>query len=213
MLAGPDGKIEHTAATGNGPVQALDGALRKALMQVLPRDRAGEPPRLQGPRARLRRRRRRGRPRADRVGRRARPLGHRRRLPQPDRGELAGARRFARLQALQGRQAGRSRDARAARPRGAARPDAQHHLGPRSRRTCASSSTAIPRHARRSRSCSPIPGVHALLFYRVSHWLWRRDLKLSRASSPTSAASSPASTSTPAPTSAAASSSTTAWAS
>ena len=30
MLAGPDGKIEHTAATGNGPIQALDGALRKA---------------------------------------------------------------------------------------------------------------------------------------------------------------------------------------
>ena len=36
MLAGPDGKIEHTAATGNGPVQALDGALRKALIQFFP---------------------------------------------------------------------------------------------------------------------------------------------------------------------------------
>ncbi len=36
MLEGPDGKIEHTAATGNGPVQALDGALRKALRQFFP---------------------------------------------------------------------------------------------------------------------------------------------------------------------------------
>jgi 2-isopropylmalate synthase len=36
MLAGPDGKIEHTAATGNGPVQALDGALRKALIKFFP---------------------------------------------------------------------------------------------------------------------------------------------------------------------------------
>ena len=36
MLAGPDGTIEHTAATGNGPVQALDGALRKALIKFFP---------------------------------------------------------------------------------------------------------------------------------------------------------------------------------
>ncbi len=36
MLAGPDGQIEHTAATGNGPVQALDRALRKALTKFFP---------------------------------------------------------------------------------------------------------------------------------------------------------------------------------
>jgi 2-isopropylmalate synthase len=36
MLAGPNGTIEHTAATGNGPVQALDGALRKALSKFFP---------------------------------------------------------------------------------------------------------------------------------------------------------------------------------
>jgi 2-isopropylmalate synthase len=36
MLAGPDGQIEHTAATGNGPVQALDRALRKALIKFFP---------------------------------------------------------------------------------------------------------------------------------------------------------------------------------
>src|SRR5262249_57244439 len=31
MLEGPDGAIEHTAAQGNGPVNAPDSALRKAL--------------------------------------------------------------------------------------------------------------------------------------------------------------------------------------
>lgn len=36
MLAGPDGQVEHTAATGNGPVEALDRALRKALTQFFP---------------------------------------------------------------------------------------------------------------------------------------------------------------------------------
>jgi 2-isopropylmalate synthase len=36
MIAGPDGGIEHTAATGNGPVNALDRALRKALRQFYP---------------------------------------------------------------------------------------------------------------------------------------------------------------------------------
>jgi 2-isopropylmalate synthase len=36
MLEGPDHQIEHTAATGNGPVQALDRALRKALTKFFP---------------------------------------------------------------------------------------------------------------------------------------------------------------------------------
>jgi 2-isopropylmalate synthase len=36
MLAGPEGQVEHTAATGNGPVEALDRALRKALTQFFP---------------------------------------------------------------------------------------------------------------------------------------------------------------------------------
>jgi 2-isopropylmalate synthase len=36
MLAGPDGQVEHTAATGSGPVEALDRALRKALTQFFP---------------------------------------------------------------------------------------------------------------------------------------------------------------------------------
>jgi len=36
MLEAPDGQIEHTAAQGNGPVNALDGALRKALVKFYP---------------------------------------------------------------------------------------------------------------------------------------------------------------------------------
>jgi len=36
MLEGPDGQVEHTAAQGNGPVHALDVALRKALAQFYP---------------------------------------------------------------------------------------------------------------------------------------------------------------------------------
>ncbi len=36
MIEGPGGEIEHTAATGNGPVHALDRALRKALVQFFP---------------------------------------------------------------------------------------------------------------------------------------------------------------------------------
>jgi 2-isopropylmalate synthase len=36
QLQGPDGRIEHTAAQGNGPVHALDQALRKALSKFYP---------------------------------------------------------------------------------------------------------------------------------------------------------------------------------
>ena len=32
-----EGAVEHTAATGNGPVNALDTALRKALLPFYPR--------------------------------------------------------------------------------------------------------------------------------------------------------------------------------
>ena len=37
MVAGPNGEIEHTAAQGNGPVNALDTALRRALRRFYPR--------------------------------------------------------------------------------------------------------------------------------------------------------------------------------
>jgi 2-isopropylmalate synthase len=36
QLEGPDGRVEHTAAQGNGPVHALDQALRKALAKFYP---------------------------------------------------------------------------------------------------------------------------------------------------------------------------------
>ena len=36
MVAGPDGKVEHTAAEGNGPVNALDKALRRAVVRFYP---------------------------------------------------------------------------------------------------------------------------------------------------------------------------------
>jgi 2-isopropylmalate synthase len=36
MLSGPNGEIEHTAAEGNGPVNALDTALRRALSRFYP---------------------------------------------------------------------------------------------------------------------------------------------------------------------------------
>src|SRR5262249_26678560 len=36
MVEGPDGQSEHTAEQGNGPVNALDGALRKALGKFYP---------------------------------------------------------------------------------------------------------------------------------------------------------------------------------
>ncbi len=36
MIKGPDGTFEHTAAQGNGPVNALDRALRKALRKFYP---------------------------------------------------------------------------------------------------------------------------------------------------------------------------------
>lgn len=36
MVEGPNGRVEHTAAQGNGPVNALDRALRKALTKFYP---------------------------------------------------------------------------------------------------------------------------------------------------------------------------------
>jgi len=36
MIEAPNGEVEHTAAQGNGPVNALDNALRKALIKFYP---------------------------------------------------------------------------------------------------------------------------------------------------------------------------------
>ena len=60
------GQVYHTAAEGNGPVDALDAALRKALVGYYPHDRAHPAGRLQSAHPRQRRRHRRDHPRADR---------------------------------------------------------------------------------------------------------------------------------------------------
>ena len=36
MIEGPDGSVEHTVAQGNGPLNALDRAARKALKRFYP---------------------------------------------------------------------------------------------------------------------------------------------------------------------------------
>ena len=36
MIEGPDGSAQHTVARGNGPLNALDLALRKALLPYYP---------------------------------------------------------------------------------------------------------------------------------------------------------------------------------
>ena len=95
--------VEHTVSEGDGPVNALDGALRKALERHYPRLQRDEPGRLQGPRHQRPSRHRRARPGRHREqGRRLR-LGHGRRLGERHRGELAGAGRRLRVQAGQGR--------------------------------------------------------------------------------------------------------------
>ena len=59
--------VEHTVSEGDGPVNALDGALRKALLPVLPAAGRDAPGRLQGPRRQRPRRHRRPRPRRHRM--------------------------------------------------------------------------------------------------------------------------------------------------
>ena len=63
-------EVLHTAAEGNGPVNALDAALRKALDAALPRGRAHPPRRLQGPHPRRQRRHRGDHARAHRHAQR-----------------------------------------------------------------------------------------------------------------------------------------------
>jgi 2-isopropylmalate synthase len=55
-------RLVQVAADGNGPVSALDAAVRKALLRGLPGDGAGPPGRLQGAHHQLEGRRGRRRP-------------------------------------------------------------------------------------------------------------------------------------------------------
>ena len=98
-----NGEPEYTVAEGDGPVNALDAALRKALRPFYPGDRRDRARRLQGPHHQRPAGHRRAHPRAHRLHRRRRALGHRRRLRQHHRGELARAGGQLRIQAGQGR--------------------------------------------------------------------------------------------------------------
>ena len=86
-----DGEMEHAAAMGNGPVNALDQALRRALTKFYPALKdvelldykvrvlsSGEGTGAVGAGF-------------DRIRRRQGPLGYRRRFAQRHRGELASA--------------------------------------------------------------------------------------------------------------------------
>ena len=107
---------EHTAASGNGPVNALDHALRKALEDFYPNLREMTLARLQGPHPRRVEGHRGQDPRAHHLGRRRRDLGHGGGGRQYHRGVLAGAGGLRRVQAA---------TRRAARPALTAGPRAQ----------------------------------------------------------------------------------------
>ncbi len=88
-----DGEVLHTAAEGDGPVDALDAALRKALAPRYPQVERDAAHRLQGPHPRRRRTARARRPASSSTRSMRRPaLEHRRRDHQHHRGELARAR-------------------------------------------------------------------------------------------------------------------------
>ena len=84
-------------AEGNGPVNAIDKALRAALNGAYPALRAGPPHRLQGAHPRRRRSHRRGHPGAPRRHRRRARLDDDRGQRQHHRGVVAGARGEHRL--------------------------------------------------------------------------------------------------------------------
>ena len=98
------GEVLHTAADGNGPVNALDAALRKALGAFYPRARRGPPGRLQGPHPRRRGGHRRPRPGSSSTRPTARAtwstMGSDTNIIAAS---LAGAGRLARVRDLEGR--------------------------------------------------------------------------------------------------------------
>ena len=99
---GPDGERYVRTAEGNGPVNALDKALRDALVEIHPhlaRHRSGQ---LQGTYPRRGEGHRRGYPGAARLLRRRRGVGHDRRLGERHRSLVGGARRLARVRHARG---------------------------------------------------------------------------------------------------------------
>ena len=92
-----EGRRYIRTAEGNGPVNALDRALREAIGELHPAPRRHRAGRLQGPHPRLAPRDRRGDPGAARQLRRAGLLGLDRGLGEHHRGFLGGAGRIARV--------------------------------------------------------------------------------------------------------------------
>ena len=93
----PDAERYVHTAEGNGPVNAIDTALRAAVGVRYPRARPRPPDRLQGPHPRRGHGHGCGHPRADRRLRRRALVDDDRGLAEHHRGVVAGARRFDRL--------------------------------------------------------------------------------------------------------------------
>ena len=91
-----DGERYVRTAEGNGPVNALDRALRDALVETHPHLQRHPPDELQGAHPRRDEGHRGGHARAARRERRRRHLGRDRRVRERDRVELGGARGLAR---------------------------------------------------------------------------------------------------------------------
>ena len=83
--------VHHTVAEGDGPVNALDGALRRALVKSFPQLKTGDAHGLQGAHHQRHHRHRRQDPRAHHLHRRQTRLGHGRREREHHRSQLAGA--------------------------------------------------------------------------------------------------------------------------
>ncbi len=86
-----DNKLMHTASEGNGPVNALDRALRKALAGVLPGPGENRADRLQGAHPGRQHRHRLAGARLHRIQQRQNSVEDGGELHQHHRGELAGA--------------------------------------------------------------------------------------------------------------------------
>ena len=140
----------HTAE-GNGPVNAIDSALRAALARHLPAARPDPPHRLQGAHPRRRHGHRRGHPRADRRHRRQPDVDDDRRQRQHHRGLVAGARGEHRLRAPPRRR--RVRDSQSAWPR---------RSSPRPRRSTTPAATSRRRSCPTAWMPGPPGGDHRL---------------------------------------------------
>ena len=146
-----DGERYVRTAEGNGPVNALDNALRAAIGESHPHLQRHRARQLQGPHPRRDEGHRRGHARAARRLRRPRRVGLDRRLRERHRGVLGGARRLARVRRC-------SRAARGHARRRAARDRAERTSRRRPHRTSIPLAQPGPRRARggagRSRCCA-----------------------------------------------------------